>query len=305
MEKFIIWVKINWLKILLILLFILLLGGLASYIFYIFQNFQQLEGFNKKQIAGMQAMQMPMFVFGQLVTLPFLFAMYYYLSKGGGLGTFKVNALQKGDLGVTWDDIIGMEEAKKDAQEVVQLFKDHSLQSALGGSIIKGTIMIGPPGCGKTYLAKAMANECGLPMISAAGSDFVAMFMGQGASRMKSLFKQARELARIHGGCIIFIDEIDAFARERAGKGDRPSLQSADVSYNATINQFLTELDGLRKSENNVIVIAATNVPEEELDPAIMRSGRFDRKIRVEKPNARERKKILQYYLSKVETEGT
>ena len=199
MQKFIIWVKINWLKILLILLFILLLGGFASYIVYILKNFQQLESFSKKQIAGMQAMQMPMVFFGQLLTLPFLFAMYYYLSKGGGVGTFKVNTLQKEDLSVTWNDIIGMEEAKKDAQEVVQLLKDHSLQSALGGNVIKGTIMIGPPGCGKTYLAKAMANECGLPMVSAVGSDFVAMFMVQGASRMKSLFKQARELARIHG----------------------------------------------------------------------------------------------------------
>ncbi len=301
MQKFIIWLKVNWLKILLVLLFAAILISLIIYSIYIYKSFQGLESFSKKQIAGMQAMYMPMFIFSQLLVLPLTFAMYYYFMQGGGLGTFAKNKLDAKKVNVKWADIIGMEEAKRDAQEVVQLLKDHSMQKAIGGNIIKGMLMIGPPGCGKTYLAKAIATECDLPMISAVGSDFIAMFMGQGAARMKSMFKQARELAKIHGGSIIFIDEIDAFARERQSKDNLPALSSADTSYNATVNQFLTEMDGLQRKGANIIVIAATNVNEEELDPAIMRSGRFDRKIRVEKPNTRERAELLKFYLAKVD----
>ena len=296
MQKFIIWLKINWLKILLIGLFILLLISLIFYSLYVYQSFQTLEGFSKRQIAGMQAMTMPMFIFAQLLTLPFIFAMYYYFQTGGGLGTIKKTLVNKEDINIKWDDVIGMESAKKEAQEIVKLLKDHASQKSIGIQIIKGAMLIGPPGCGKTYLAKAMATECGLPMLSATGSDFVAMFMGQGAARMKSLFKQARSEAKIHGGCIIFIDEIDAFARPR----QQEMGGGAVTSHNATINQFLTEFDGLRKKENNIIVLAATNVEEDELDPAIMRSGRFDRKISIEKPNAKEREALLHYYLSKV-----
>lgn len=305
MQKFIIWVKINWIKILLGLLVLGIVVSMGLFVKYIVENFMALEGFARRQNAGMMAMYMPMFVFAQLLFLPASFAMLWYLYRGGGMGTTKVERIDKSKTGVAWNDIIGMDAAKKDAQEVVKLIKDSSLREATGGNVIKGTLMIGPPGCGKTYLAKAIANESGLPMISSVGSDFVAMFMGQGAARMKSLFKQARELANIHGGCIIFIDEIDAFARARASERNRgPSFSSADTSHNATINQFLTELDGLGKRGKNVIVIAATNVNEEELDEAIMRSGRFDRKIRVEKPNAAEREAVLKYYLAKVKHEA-
>jgi cell division protease FtsH len=298
MRKFIIWIKVNWPKILLIALFLIIVCAIGYYIFYITRNYRQLENFTKRQHSGMMAMQMPMFVFSQLITFPLYFAMYYYLMRGGGIGSIKKTKIEK-DVNIGWKDVIGLEEAKQDAQEVVKFFQDHAIKKSSSGNIIKGALMIGPPGCGKTYLAKAMATECGLPMLSASGSDFVAMFMGQGAARMKSLFKQARSEAKIHGGCFIFIDEIDAFARKRASQDDRPSLSSADTSHNATIDQFLTEFDGLRKKENNIVVLAATNVNEEELDEAIMRSGRFDRKIRVEKPNAREREQILKYYLSK------
>jgi len=303
MRKIIIWFKINWLKALLITLFLGIIISLGMYVTYIVSSYSQLENFTKRQHSGMMAMYMPMFIFAQLLILPVSFAMMWYFYKGGGIGGIKKNKIGKDGLEVHWDDIIGMVDAKNDAKEVVNLLKDHSLQKAVGGNIIKGAILIGPPGCGKTYLAKAMATECGLPMLTASGSDFVAMFMGQGASRMKSLFKQARGEANIHGGCIVFIDEIDAFARQRAQASDGPAgafSGGATTSYNATINQFLTEFDGLRKKENNIIILAATNVNEEELDEAIMRSGRFDRKIRVEKPNSEDREEIFKYYLSKV-----
>ena len=306
MQKFIIWLKINWAKVLLGALVLGLVISMGLFVKYIVSSFMTLEDFSKRQNAGMMAMYMPMFVFAQLLFLPASFAMLWYLYRGGGMGTTKVERIDKTKTGVTWNDIIGMDEAKKDAQEVVQLIKDSTLREATGGNVIKGTLMIGPPGCGKTYLAKAIANESRLPMISSVGSEFVAMFMGQGAARMKSLFKQARELANIHGGCIIFIDEVDAFARARASEKNRgPGFSSADTSHNATINQFLTELDGLSRKGKNVIVIAATNVNEEELDEAMMRSGRFDRKIRVEKPNASEREAILKYYLKRVKHDGS
>jgi len=296
MRKLVIWFKLHWLKVLLITVGLCFLIGFGIYITYAVKAFNSLEAFSKRQAAGMQAMSMPVFFLNTFLFVGMYGLMTWYFMTGRAMGNLNKKPIKPNETNVLWSDIIGMDKAKSDAMEVVRLIKDQALQKSIGGGIIKGTLLLGPPGCGKTYMAKAMAAECGLPMIPAVGSEFVAMFMGQGAARMKSLFKQARQQAKIYGGCIIFIDEIDAFAQprqlERGG--------GATTSHNATINQFLTEMDGLGKSENNIVIFAATNANEDDLDPAMMRSGRFDRKIYVEKPNEHERIALIQYYLSKV-----
>ncbi len=260
-------------------------------------NYDQLESFSRRNISAQMGQSLIMFIFVTLVQMPISFGLYYWIMSGGAAGKLGALDLKKTNVNVKMSEVIGMDDPKREAFELVKLLKDRALIKQIGGKIIKGTIMFGPPGCGKTYLAKAIATEAGLPFLSSVGSEFVAMFVGQGAARMKSLFKQARTLARMEGGCIIFIDEIDSFARPRQAD---VSGFGGQQSANATINQFLTELDGLRKVENNIVVIAATNVGEEDLDEAIMRAGRFERKIYVNRPNLKERKEIFDFYLKKV-----
>ena len=161
--------------------------------------------------------------------------------------------------------------------------------------------MLGPPGCGKTYLAKAIATEANLPFIAMSGSEFIEMFVGVGASRVRKLFKQAQQLAYIEGGCIIFIDEIDAVGAQRAV--DRGT--GGQTEANTTVNQLLVEMDGLKNEDHNIIIIGATNAPENFLDPALLRPGRFDRKIYVQLPNLDERVKLMQYYLKRVKYDSS
>ncbi len=300
MRKFLIYLRLTWVKIVVIGLAVILSLLIGAFLFYSFREFSTLERFTRQNMLAQYGWLFIIFVLVQLISMPLMLALQYYFLQGG-FSKIVSQRYDKAKVNVKWDDVIGMEDAKKEALELIKLLKDRAMLKAIGGKIIKGTLMVGPPGCGKTYLAKAIATECNLPLLTTVGSEFVGIFVGLGAGKMKALFRQARAMAEYEGGCIIFIDEIDSFARPRMtemGLG-------AGLDHNATVNQFLTEMDGLRQIENNIAVIAATNVPEGELDPAIMRAGRFDRKIMVSRPNLAEREKLFTFYLSKVKTAST
>jgi cell division protease FtsH len=194
-------------------------------------------------------------------------------------------------INITFNDVAGLDEAKVEVQEIVSFLKEPKKYTALGGKIPKGALLIGPPGTGKTLIAKAMAGEAQVPFFSISGSDFVEMFVGVGASRVRDLFRQAREKAP----CIIFIDEIDAIGRAR-GKN---LIQGNDEREN-TLNQLLVEMDGF-SSEKGVIMIAATNRPD-VLDTALLRPGRFDRQISIDKPDLKGREQIFRVHLKAIKT---
>ena len=202
---------------------------------------------------------------------------------------------EKIDTKTTFKDVAGLEGAKEEVQEIVDFLKFPEKYTALGGKIPKGALLVGPPGTGKTLLAKAVAGEAKVPFFSLSGSDFVEMFVGVGASRVRDLFKQAKEKSP----SIIFIDEIDAIGRAR-GKN---SMSGSNDERENTLNQLLTEMDGFG-SNSNVIVIAATNRAD-VLDSALMRAGRFDRQIYVDLPDVRERKEIFEVHLRPLKKEDT
>ena len=224
-----------------------------------------------------------------------IFVVLYSWVLQGGLQKLKKRQVKSEGVNIKWKDVIGMEGAKIEAKELVELVKDRARVKKIGGNIIRGMLMMGPPGCGKTYLAKAIATEAGIPFISMSGSEFVEVFVGVGASRVRQLFQKARRLAYADGGCIVFIDEIDAVGRKRVF-----SAFGGTEETNSTQNQLLAEMDGLGDKEENVIVIGATNASIDSLDEALLRPGRFDRKIFVERPDLQEREDLFRYYLSKV-----
>ena len=199
---------------------------------------------------------------------------------------------QNSKVNVTFADVAGLDEAKEEVMEVVDFLQNPKKYTALGGKIPKGVVLIGPPGTGKTLLAKAVAGEAGVPFFSISGSDFVEMFVGVGASRVRDLFKQAREKAP----CIVFIDEIDAIGRARG----RNSFQGGNDERETTLNQLLVEMDGF-PTDKGVILMAATNRPD-VLDSALMRPGRFDRQIGIDRPDLRGREAIFKVHLKNIKT---
>ena len=200
---------------------------------------------------------------------------------------------QNSKVTITFEDVAGLDEAKEEVMEVVDFLKNPKKYTALGGKIPKGVLLVGPPGTGKTLLAKAVAGEAGVPFFSISGSDFVEMFVGVGASRVRDLFKQAREKAP----CIVFIDEIDAIGRARG----RNSIQGGNDERENTLNQLLVEMDGF-STDKGVILMAATNRPD-VLDTALLRPGRFDRQIGIDRPDMKGRRAIFKVHLKTIKTE--
>ena len=209
--------------------------------------------------------------------------------KAMGFGKSKAKLLTEKHGRVTFADVAGVDEAKDDLQEVVEFLKDPHKFQKLGGKIPRGALLVGPPGTGKTLLARAIAGEAGVPFFTISGSDFVEMFVGVGASRVRDMFEQAKKNAP----CIIFIDEIDAVGRHR-GAG----LGGGNDEREQTLNQLLVEMDGFEANEG-VIIVAATNRPD-VLDPALLRPGRFDRQITVGNPDVKGREQILQVHMRNV-----
>ena len=228
-----------------------------------------------------------------------LIAVWIYFMRqmqggGGGRGAMsfgksKARMLQADQVKITFGDVAGVEEAKQEVSELVDFLRDPSKFQRLGGQIPRGVLMVGSPGTGKTLLARAIAGEAGVPFFTISGSDFVEMFVGVGASRVRDMFEQAKK----HAPCIIFIDEIDAVGRQR-GAG----LGGGHDEREQTLNQLLVEMDGFEGNEG-VIVIAATNRPD-VLDPALLRPGRFDRQVVVPLPDVRGREQILKVHMRKV-----
>ncbi|MEO6743973.1 MAG: ATP-dependent metallopeptidase FtsH/Yme1/Tma family protein, partial [Caldimonas sp.] len=211
--------------------------------------------------------------------------------KGGAFsfGKSKARMLDEANNTTTFADVAGCDEAKEELQEIVDFLKDPAKFQRLGGKIPKGALLVGPPGTGKTLLARAIAGEAGVPFFSISGSDFVEMFVGVGASRVRDMFEQAKKNAH----CIIFIDEIDAVGRHR-GAG----LGGGNDEREQTLNQLLVEMDGFEANEG-IILVAATNRPD-VLDPALLRPGRFDRQVVVPNPDINGREKILRVHMRKV-----
>ncbi|MBU0548796.1 MAG: AAA family ATPase [Candidatus Omnitrophica bacterium] len=298
-RKFKLFLKFHWIKILIALGILGILISLAIFMRNAINAWVLTESYSKRQMFAQYSMLFYVFVVTQLISMPVYALFWYWLMFRGG--HFKMTSmLKKGikgkDVNIYWDDVIGMEEAKQEASEVVRLVKDRAELQRIGGKILRGILMIGPPGCGKTYLAKAIATEANLPFISMSGSEFVEMFVGVGSSRIRKLFKQARQLAYSEGGCIVFIDELDAVgARRSTDKGF-----GGQTEFNTTLNQLLVEMDGLKEKDDNIVIMGATNAPESFLDPALLRPGRFDRKIFVDVPNLEEREKLFAYYLKEV-----
>ena len=249
------------------------------------------------QIKAEEELPVLLQLFFNILPLLFFLALFFFVMRqmqgaGGkamGFGKSRAKLLTERQGRVTFDDVAGIDEAKEELEEIVEYLKDPMKFQRLGGKIPKGALLVGPPGTGKTLLARAIAGEANVPFFTISGSDFVEMFVGVGASRVRDMFDQAKKNAP----CIIFIDEIDAVGRHR-GAG----LGGGNDEREQTLNQLLVEMDGFEANEG-IILIAATNRPD-VLDPALLRPGRFDRQVVVPNPDVIGREKILQVHIKKV-----
>ena len=249
-----------------------------------------------KDVARQSVMLTTILPFGlSLLVIVFIMMMFTRQAGGGGnakmmnFGKSRARMISSADNKVTFKDVAGLQEEKEELEEIVDFLKDPVRYTSLGARIPKGVILTGAPGTGKTLLAKAVAGEASVPFFSISGSDFVEMFVGVGASRVRDMFEEAKKNAP----CIIFIDEIDAVARRR-GTG----MGGGHDEREQTLNQLLTEMDGF-EGNNGVIILAATNRPE-SLDPALLRPGRFDRRVPVELPDLKGREEILKVHARKI-----
>ena len=264
------------------LLIILSIWGMAS-----------LESYYRNITLAQLPLQILMVIINSVI-----FVYMYMMVFRSGFSKLDKKSIKTKEVNIKFSDVIGIDEAKDECWEVVQLIKDHARLKKIGGRILRGILMMGPPGCGKTYLAKAIATEAGLPFLSMAASEFNEVFVGVGASRVRQLFKKAQRLSYGFGGCIVFIDELDAMGQRRTFN------QFGSGEGNTTQNQLLVAMDGLGDRSENIIVIGATNAAEDILDPALLRPGRFDRKVYIKKPNLEGRESLFRFYLSKIKYEA-
>ena len=241
-------------------------------------------------------------IFSWLLPIGLFFGIWYFLmrrmqgAQSGVLsfGKNKAKIVGEKDIDTRFTDVAGADEAKEELQEVVDYLEKPEIYLEVGGQMPKGVLLVGPPGCGKTLIARAVAGEAGVPFFSLSGSDFVEMFVGMGAARVRDLFEQARDRAP----CIIFIDELDALGKARGAGG----MIGGHDEREQTLNQLLVEMDGF-DTQKGIIIMAATNRPE-VLDPALLRSGRFDRQVLIDKPDVNGREAILQIHAKNVKLEA-